>query len=248
MSRPKKAGTRTRPREGRAADASRRRREVPPPAGLFLVSADVAVQYAIAHYCAGQSVTVQVCGSCGESAHAFAACLEAAPAAVLVDVEMDGGVGWRLLHDLHRQAPQIARVARVRAASTRLLVDASLAGVNVLCTQHDELPGVLRAVEHALAHQPYLSPGVQAILQSADLGALLTSIDPAHKPLCPREREVYALLGEGLSTEEIAKRLGRSRKTVHAHIEHIKQKRDIPTLDKLRQLAALDASRPGPPL
>jgi non-specific serine/threonine protein kinase len=40
-------------------------------------------------------------------------------------------------------------------------------------------------------------------------------------PLTSREREIAALVAEGLSNREIAARLGISKRTVDAHIEHI---------------------------
>src|SRR6266498_4223835 len=47
--------------------------------------------------------------------------------------------------------------------------------------------------------------------------------------LTPREREVLALLAEGLSTRQIANRLGLSARTVESHIGNIYQKLDVRT-------------------
>lgn len=47
--------------------------------------------------------------------------------------------------------------------------------------------------------------------------------------LTPREREVLALLAEGLSTRQIAKRLGLSARTVESHIGNIYEKLDART-------------------
>jgi DNA-binding CsgD family transcriptional regulator len=46
-------------------------------------------------------------------------------------------------------------------------------------------------------------------------------------PLSPREREVAALVGEGLTNTEIAARLYISKRTVESHVDHIKQKLDL---------------------
>ncbi|HEV8421208.1 MAG TPA: response regulator transcription factor [Actinomycetota bacterium] len=47
--------------------------------------------------------------------------------------------------------------------------------------------------------------------------------------LTPRERQVLALLAEGLSTRQIAKRLGLSDRTVESHIGNVYQKLEVRT-------------------
>jgi DNA-binding NarL/FixJ family response regulator len=44
--------------------------------------------------------------------------------------------------------------------------------------------------------------------------AVLSAVLPAHAPLRPREREVLALIAEGLSTREVARRLCWSERTI----------------------------------
>ena len=49
---------------------------------------------------------------------------------------------------------------------------------------------------------------------------------PEPKPLglTPRENEIVGLIGDGLSTKEIAHKFGRSEKTVEKHISNLKEK------------------------
>lgn len=56
--------------------------------------------------------------------------------------------------------------------------------------------------------------------------------------LTPRERQVFAMLGEGLATREIASRLKISVHTVDSHRENIKTKLDLSSGSELR-LSAL---------
>lgn len=57
----------------------------------------------------------------------------------------------------------------------------------------------------------------------ADL-ALECGAPTRHKPLTDRETEVVALMGEGLTTKEIARRLGRSVHTIQTHRKRIGEK------------------------
>jgi DNA-binding NarL/FixJ family response regulator len=56
-------------------------------------------------------------------------------------------------------------------------------------------------------------------------------------PLSPREREVLQLLAEGLSTKEVAFRLGVSVKTVETHRKQIMEKLDLHSIAALTKYA-----------
>ncbi|HYF19306.1 MAG TPA: response regulator [Ramlibacter sp.] len=61
-----------------------------------------------------------------------------------------------------------------------------------------------------------------------------------HAQLSAREREVLALIVEGLTNKEIGKALGLSPRTVEAHRAHLFEKLEAPSLAQLiRQYAAL---------
>lgn len=58
------------------------------------------------------------------------------------------------------------------------------------------------------------------------------TVSPVENPpvrLSPREREVAALVAEGLTNREIAKRLFISERTVDGHLEHVREKLDVNT-------------------
>lgn len=78
----------------------------------------------------------------------------------------------------------------------------------------------------------------------AELGAVQTNNDGAKSesgPLSLREREVLALVADGLANDEIAERLVLSPHTVHRHVANIRLKLDQPT----RAAAVAEASRLG---
>lgn len=77
----------------------------------------------------------------------------------------------------------------------------------------------------------------------------LQEIKEQLKPVVPDERqarrlskgeaEVFAMIGQGMSTREIAKTLGRSIKTIETHRAHMKIKLDIDSGSMLVYYAVL---------
>ena len=86
-----------------------------------------------------------------------------------------------------------------------------------------QLLAALRAVR---AGQTYLSPDIAGRVVDALVRPERSSCSPAGA-LSGREREVLQLIGEGLSTKEIADSLGVSARTVEAHRANVMQKLDI---------------------
>jgi DNA-binding CsgD family transcriptional regulator len=65
-------------------------------------------------------------------------------------------------------------------------------------------------------------------------------------PLSPRESEVFALIGLGLSSKEIGAQLGTSRKTVDAQKNAIKLKLGCKNFRELMVAAVKASSQPTP--
>lgn len=124
------------------------------------------------------------------------------PQVVLWDLAMPGG-GFRGLANLANAAPE-ARVLVLTALDDPLLAREAArtgaAGFLAKTASPRELVAALNACaqgENAFPNLPELTP---------------------------RERQVLSLLGEGLSNQEIADKLGISVKTVEAHLERLKGK------------------------
>jgi DNA-binding NarL/FixJ family response regulator len=122
-------------------------------------------------------------------------------------------------------------------ARARTVLEAVLRGDRTLCVvaeEHwpdvvvlglpsDATPAEIRAAVHAAA------AGLSS-LPAAMAAAVLPSSDDAHaaeavvNALTPREREILALLGEGLANKEIGARLRISQHTVKTHLAAIYEK------------------------
>jgi len=85
------------------------------------------------------------------------------------------------------------------------------------------------------------------------IAAMLARVTEAHPVarLSVRERDVFALMAEGLTNAGIADRLGLSARTVEAHVSHVMTKLDIEESDTahrrvLAVLSYLNAETPAP--
>lgn len=180
----------------------------------------------------------------GEDAVALAA--EAQPHVVLMDLRMPGIGGVEATRRIVHSEPTSGAVAH---AAPRVLVfttyedddqilaaiEAGASGYLVKAAPAEELAAGIRAVA---AGQMVLAPSVAAALAHAARGgasggagrdtggagaAAGAAAEPAPK-LTPREREILALVAEGLSNPEIAARLFIGESTVKTHLLHVFEK------------------------
>ncbi len=146
-----------------------------------------------------------------------------------------------MIKELPRLAKTIRAVAFARLADAGRIEQALRAGALGYATRQEEeaeLLKVLLAVEDGKRH---LSPrAIEAVPRGLTDGTVRVSED-ALAVLSVRERQVFALLGAGLATREIAVKCGVSIKTVESHMEHLKLKLSLRSMPELRKAAAVSA-------
>jgi DNA-binding NarL/FixJ family response regulator len=104
---------------------------------------------------------------------------------------------------------------------------------------------IKQAVAYVMNGQRYLSPAIANCVVEDYVDRLHGDDErTSANALSPREREVLQLLSEGLSSKEIAGRLGLSPKTVDVHRKQIMDKLGIHSVAELTKFAVREGITP----
>ncbi|WP_328732923.1 response regulator transcription factor [Streptomyces caniferus] len=164
---------------------------------------------------------IEVVAEAGDGQQALAAVRDHRPDIVLMDIRMpvvDGLAATRRITEDPR-LPEVKVVMLTTFELDEYVFEAIRSGASGFLVKDTEPEELLRAVRAVVAGDALLSPGVTRRL-IAEFAA--RSKEPAAADalsgLTEREREVMALVGIGLSNEEIARRLVVSPLTAKTHV------------------------------
>ena len=158
---------------------------------------------------------VELVGSAAEGREAVMLCAERHPDVVLMDLEMPVLDGIDATRQIRAAQPDVAVVVLTSFSDRERILralDAGAAGYLLKDAYPDELA---RAIEAAARGEAPLDPKAARALLSAH-----RTPGPV-AGLSEREREVLAMVGEGLPNKLIAQRLAISEKTVKAHLTNV---------------------------
>jgi DNA-binding NarL/FixJ family response regulator len=170
---------------------------------------------------------IEVVGEAGTGTEAVALVTAQQPDVVLMDIRMPDGDGLWATEQIVEN-PALARTHIVIVTTFELdeyVARAIRAGASGFLVKDTEPVDFIRAVRVVAAGDALLSPGVTKRLLERVSGALrATPDDAALAPLTDREREVLALVGQGLTNDEIGKALYLSPLTAKTHVSRMMAK------------------------
>jgi DNA-binding NarL/FixJ family response regulator len=163
---------------------------------------------------------LKVVGVAGTLARARGLMTSTAPDVVLLDHRLPDGDGVAAIGELQALRPSAGIVVLTASAADHVLVAAIEAGAAGFVSKTRSLQEVTSAVRAAAAGEAVISPELLARL----LPRLHRGGTTARSELTEREREVLALLADGLSNAAIAGTLSVSVHTVRNHIANLSAK------------------------
>lgn len=167
---------------------------------------------------------MELVGEAGDGARAVRLCSQLTPDVILMDLvmpEMDGAETTKRIKELYPQIQVIALTSFKEKDLVQRVLEAGAIGYLLKNVTSDELASAIRS---AFAGRPTLSPeATQVLIDTATGGGEM----PIGHDLTERERDVLALMVEGLNNTEIAERLIVSKSTVKFHVSNILSKLEV---------------------
>lgn len=185
----------------------------------------------------------EVVGQGASSEEAVALARAKRPDLILLDVTMPGD-GIEAAATIAKVMPSTAIAMLSIREDLKTVRNALRAGAHGYITKGVSASDLINSSRRILGGERYVSPELAARLITED--AKGSHHAPAsHKQvrtsLTEREREIFALVGEGLSNQEIADRIGLTENTVKHYLTPLFQKLGV----RNRTEAALLAREPG---
>ncbi|MFI6620230.1 response regulator [Streptomyces sp. NPDC050528] len=166
---------------------------------------------------------ISVVGDAENVEHALVRAPAVRPHVAVLDVRLPDGNGITVCRELRDQMPELAVLMLTSFDDEDALLDAIMAGASGYVLKQIKGTDLVSAVRTVASGQSMLDPATTARLMRS------LRAEPAQAPetapelasLSPREREILALIGDGLTNREIGKRLYLSEKTVKNHISRL---------------------------
>jgi DNA-binding NarL/FixJ family response regulator len=158
----------------------------------------------------------EVLGGAGDGHEALGLARALKPRVLVLDLGLPGLDGLEVARKLvQEECPcrLLALSARIDASSVRTALAYGMSGYVSKSDDGQELIGAIRTVAGG-GH--YYSPSILHLLEPK------TGLQP--QAMTPREREILACVGQGLSSKQIAAHLGISVATVQKHRENLSRK------------------------
>ncbi|MFO0569025.1 MAG: response regulator transcription factor [Polyangiaceae bacterium] len=158
---------------------------------------------------------VQLVNAVGDGESALSEAERSAPDVVLMDVNLPGVDGVQATRRMREKNPNIVVLALTMHDEPHLVQAMLDAGAQGYLLKTEVGPAELvSALEQVSRGERVASPGAQRALRQREAAAVLSR----------REREVLALVADGLTNKEIGERLGVAARTVETYRLRLKQK------------------------
>lgn len=167
---------------------------------------------------------LEACGEAGSPAEAMERIEQRRPDLILVDITMKGASGLEFIKNVcavHGHIPMLVLSMHDEKVYAERALRAGACGY-IMKEEGGEF--LIAALQRVLAGGIYLSPAMSARLLRSLANPQTRNADSPLQQLTDREFEVFRLIGQGRTSQEIAEHLHISPKTVDVHRFQIKEK------------------------
>ncbi|WP_233644733.1 response regulator [Streptomyces sp. BSE6.1] len=165
---------------------------------------------------------ITVVGEAGTVEQALVRVPALRPHVAVLDVRLPDGDGVGVCRELRSRMPELACLMLTSFDDEEALLDSIMAGAAGYVLKQIQGSDLVSAVRTVAAGQSLLDPSAATKLMARLRGEQAREEAPEALPgLTDREREILALIGEGLTNRQIGQRLYLAEKTVKNHISRL---------------------------
>ncbi|MDQ0834293.1 two-component system response regulator DevR [Streptomyces achromogenes] len=191
------------------------------PIRVFLLDDHEVVRRGV-HDLLDDEPDITVVGEAGTVEQALVRVPALRPQVAVLDVRLPDGDGVSVCRELRSRMPELACLMLTSFDDEEALLDSIMAGASGYVLKQIQGSDLVSAVRTVAAGQSLLDPSATTRL----MARLRQDQQPEEKPdalpgLTDREREILALIGEGLTNRQIGQRLYLAEKTVKNHISRL---------------------------
>jgi DNA-binding NarL/FixJ family response regulator len=209
-----------------------------PPATVLIVDDHPTVREGLALRISGLTDLV-VCGEVSDVPEAMEFVSTTIPDIAVVDITLKTGSGIDLIKHFKEVRPSIHILGWSMHIDSLYAERVLRAGAEGYINKLEATEHIIEAIRHILTGKIYLSePMADQLLRRSIGGARQTLGVTPVETLSDRELETYRLIGEGLSTREIAQRMDTHLRTVETFLARIKRKFNFENRQQLVHAAA----------
>lgn len=195
---------------------------------ILVVDDHPLTRHGVCHLLNSES-DLQVCGEADTAAQALAMLESLKPDLVVADISMPSKSGLEFVKDLKTLHPDIPVLILSMHDENIYAARALRAGARGYVMKSERSENLLTAIRQILLGQIYVSKELSLNLVHHFISRHNVCDEITLSELTDREFEVFQLIGQGLSTVEIGRRLCISAKTVETHRIHLKEKLKLRT-------------------
>ncbi len=181
----------------------------------------------------GDCADLEVCGEAGNMTEALTQIESTQPDLAIIDLSLAGGSGLDLIERIRSRHKDLLMLVASMHDETLYAERVLAAGARGYINKQEAQDRIIQAIRQVLDGKVYLSQQMTERLLNGmvESGSEKRDINS----LSNRELQVFELIGQGVSTKKIAKRLNLSIKTIETHQAHIKKKLGLDSAHELTQ-------------
>lgn len=192
---------------------------------IVLADDHAVVRDGIRHVLEDEAPELEVIGEASDGLETLRLAETLKPRVMLIDIAMPEMNGLEVGREIKRRYPAVAVVFLTMYDSEEYFLEALRCGAEGYIPKSAPTSDVISAIRCAAHGEVYLHASVTRFLLKTVLSDVKAKkLDDPYESLTAREREILAMIANGLSNQEIGEELDLSPNTVHRHRNSLMQK------------------------